>query len=68
MEAKNFADKLNEIADGIDKIAASLPEERETHSSSQLEKSAGNNDDFGYGKLGAKPNKGSDPLLEFCLD
>jgi hypothetical protein len=68
MDNLEFAEKLQSIADDLEKIANSA----EADSKQRTEKTAGSyrherSSEFGFGELGSKPSKGVNPLMDFCL-
>ncbi len=71
MDKQSFSEKLQEIADGIEKIAESLEASEyqagQEQEKTAREKKASASADFGFGEIGAKPSAGTNPLLDFCL-
>lgn len=60
MDNKEFAEKLTDIAEGIEKIATEMQPLQEKQASQT-------STDFGLGEVGQKPTKGIDPLLDFIM-
>ena len=68
MDNVEFASKLQDIADNLEKIAATAEadvklETEKIAAVKETEKLA----EFSFGEIGSKPLAGSNPLLDFCL-
>lgn len=61
MNNQEFAEKLESIANGLDKVAAELDN---SHTKQASEESKQN---FDMGVVGDKPGNGGDPLLNFIM-
>lgn len=64
MEKHDFIEKLQEIADGIEKMAQSMDSEPVEKTASEQKQAS---EDFDFGELGSRHGKGNNPLLDFCL-
>lgn len=59
MENQEFAEKLESIAQGLEKLAEDLEASKTAEESPKQ--------DFGMGTVGDKPGNGADPLLTFIM-